>query len=490
MRMFSTGFIRVQRLHHLFNMFCRPFGKRGYLPFTTPFSAMLCTLLAMWSVGCNMLDNPTIPEGMMSPTTYHTKVGGLGLSAQATAFFREGLIGAILDGGILTDELNAEGTNQGKGFDERFLPEIDRVAPVGQYAALQRLRGQSGMALSVLARYGTDLSPAVRGRLFALQGYAVILLADQFCAGVPLSTLDFEGDYTYKPSLTITQTYEQAIALFDSALAISSDSANIITLATVGKARALVGAGRLADAYAVAQLVPTTDEYRMRLSFIGPELGTTHRFVDRATVSDLEGWNGLSYRNGRDPRSLSDTATMLQNTSVLSQKRFLSFPRKYATGDSFSFVVASGIEARLIEAEHQLKVGNVPAWLTLINTLRTNGSFSRIDTLTDSTVDTVWTSGTGGVARLAPLHDPGTPESRLTLLFNERAHWLFLTGNRLPDLRRLVRVYGRDREVVFPTGLYLFGASTYGVYQSDINIPIPWNERRSPLFHGCMNRDQ
>ncbi len=451
----------------------------------------LCALGVTFSLGCNLLDNPTIPEGAMSPTTYHSKAGGLGLSTYATILFRDGMIGTILDGGLLTDELNRDNTaeeSQGKGIDERFLPEVQTALGIGQYATLQKLRGQAMMARAVLARYGEDLSPAIRGRLFAIEGYAVMLLADQYCAGMSLSTLEFEGDYTYKPSLSIAETYEQAAILFDSAIAISSDSIGVITLATVGKARALVGAGRLADAYAVARPVLTSDAYRIRASFITGY--NDNEFVKRASVSDREGWNGLPYRTSRDPRSVSDTATMRVNVGTDPTTRFLIFPRKYATGDSFSVAVASGIEARLIEAEYQLSKGNVPEWLSLLNTLRTNGTFSRIDVLPDATVDTVWNAGTGGVDRLAPLNDPGTPEARVSLLFEERAYWLFLTGQRLPDLRRLVRQYARDREQVFPTGTYLSGMSTYGEYQNSINMPIPWYERRNPLFHGCTNRDQ
>ncbi len=476
MQMLSLRSTHLHRLHQSLRVSLRCLGVFG----------------TVFSVGCSLLDNPTIPDGTMSPTMYHSKAGGLGLSTYATDLFRIGMIGSVLDGGLLTDELNKDFKAEepiGKGMDERFLPEVQTgFLVVGQYATLQKLRGQAMMARAVLARYGSDLSPAVRGRLLALEGYAVMLLADQYCAGVTLSTLDFEGDYTYKPPLTIAETYEQAVILFDSALAISSDSTGVITLATVGKARALVGAGRLADAYAVARPVLTSDAYRIRASFITGY--NDNEFVKRASVSDREGWNGLPYRTSGDPRSVSDTATMRVKVGTDPTTFFLIFPRKYATGDSFSFVVAGGIEARLIEAEYQLSKGNVPEWLSLLNTLRTNGTFSQIDTLDDETVDTVWNAGTGGVDRLARLNDPGSPDARISLLFEERAYWLFLTGQRLPDLRRLVRQYSRDREQVFPTGIYVFGTSTYGEYQSSINMPIPGDERRNPLFHGCTNRDQ
>jgi len=54
-----------------------------------------------------------------------------------------------------------------------------------------------------------------------------------------------------------------------------------------------------------------------------------------------------------------------------------------------------------------------------------------------------WSAGSGGVAELAALTDPGTAEARVDLLFRERAFWFFLTGHRQGDLRRLIRQYGR-----------------------------------------------
>jgi hypothetical protein len=74
------------------------------------------------------------------------------------------------------------------------------------------------------------------------------------------------------------------------------------------------------------------------------------------------------------------------------------------------------------------------------------------------------------------------------LLFEERAYWLWLTGHRLGDLRRLIRQYGRTANQVFPVGAVPPGvaANTYG---SDVNFIIPADERNNPLFRGCINRD-
>jgi hypothetical protein len=104
-------------------------------------------------------------------------------------------------------------------------------------------------------------------------------------------------------------------------------------------------------------------------------------------------------------------------------------------------------------------------------------------------------AGTGGVADLPLLTDPALEpissgktvfDVRLDLIMRERAYWLFLTGHRQGDLRRLVRNYGLRQENVYPAGAYYGGFGTYG---DDVNLPIPPGERNNPFFHGCLDRE-
>jgi hypothetical protein len=77
-----------------------------------------------------------------------------------------------------------------------------------------------------------------------------------------------------------------------------------------------------------------------------------------------------------------------------------------------------------------------------------------------------------------------TPQTRQNLLFSERAYDLFLTSHRLGDLRRLIRLYSRGAETVFPTGNYIQGS----VYSTDVNLPVPFEETNNPSFTGCLDR--
>jgi hypothetical protein len=75
------------------------------------------------------------------------------------------------------------------------------------------------------------------------------------------------------------------------------------------------------------------------------------------------------------------------------------------------------------------------------------------------------------------------------LVFRERAFWLFSTGHRTGDLRRLVRHYGRTPATVFPTGAWHKG----GNYGADVTMPIPQAEQNNPNVgsgnEACIDRN-
>lgn len=446
-----------------------------------------CLILTSITACSDMLSTPSIPDGTQSPSAYHSRQGGFELTKAAVNLFRTSWVQVVLRSGLLTDELSSS-SESAEMSDIRVLPELssgtsgyyERI----EYQNLHKLRGQAQLARAILAEYAPD-EPAVRGQLFALEGYAVILLADLFCSGVPLSSVDFGGDYTYHSPSTTEEMYEHAITLFDSAIAASVDSADIVTLARVGKGRALTALSRYNDAASAVSVVGVAETYRTRAAFRTHPTAVQNLFAQVATVSDQEGINGLPFISSGDPRTASDPVN-IQTAS--SNFRVVNFPNKYHPTDTAWFRIASGIEARLIEAEAALNNEEYDQWLQVLNQLRTDGTY-RVDTINSIEIDTVWNAGTGGFEDLGPLTDPGDNAGRIRLLFSERASWLFLEAQRQGDMRRYIRQYAMDREAVYPTGEYLNGVSTTGLYGTDITVPIPPEEHRNPLFQGCMNRD-
>lgn len=491
-------------------------------------------VLAAALPGCSpdrVLGNAPLPPDVPDPAETRTPAGAMAAYRGALVQFQEAFGSRsnsfIPVAGVLTDELRAGNaglvgsTSPVQLIDSRSMPEepedgqlftnIYATSVDGLYGWLQRTRGQAQQARGALRAYAPDSSSAYTAHLDAIQGYAEILLADLFCSGVPLSTLDFDGDFTYRPGSTTREVYQHAVALFDSALALAAGAGNdrIINLARVGKGRALLALGEYAEAGAAAAEVPDDFEYALTYSTtVSPGVGSAQpkntNFVWDdfrsevaglpLTMVDSEGTNGLAYLSSGDPR----TAWVANGTN--SHGLALTRPAKYSIAGDSPLTVASGVEARLIQAEAALQ-GAGGDWLATLNALRTDGTFSGVDSTVvsvdttdvdgtmqvDTTyqVDTLWNAGTGGVAGLAPLTDPGTPEARVDLIFAERGYWLFLTGHRQGDLRRLVRDYGRDPETVYPTGAYPGANGSYGV---EITAPIPSSERNNPHFNGCLNR--
>ncbi len=475
-------------------------------------SGLLFVLAGVVLSGCapeQVLGSNTLPPDVPDPAVAKTPEGALAAYRGAVDLFRQAFggrgvnsenLGVILPMALLTDELEDSHvglpgiTYDMMPLDARQLPEYSDPGLEGSplyvyaYGVLQETRGQIQEALGALAAYAPNASPALRGRLYALEGYTEIFLADLFCSGVPLSTLDFERDYTYAAGSTTHEVYARAVAHFDSALALASDSADVMNLAGVGKARALLALGDYADAGAAVAEVP--DEFRYSVaygsvfnSFVAWRVvgGSNAAAIgDNATMADREGGNGLPYLSSQDPR----TRGVLVGTNDHGVAMYR--PAKYASDGSSPIVLADGIEAQLIEAEAQLHA-NDPRWLATLNALRTDGTYDTRPNAQDSTkTDTLWHAGTGGVAGLRPLSDPGTPDGRVDLVFAERGYWLYLTGHRQGDLRRLVREYGRNPEQVYPTGVYL---GLNGRYGTDVTAPIPATERLfNPKFAGCLNR--
>ncbi|MEE8507553.1 MAG: hypothetical protein V3T07_00700, partial [Myxococcota bacterium] len=300
-----------------------------------------------------------------------------------------------------------------------------------------------------------------------LEGFTWIALGEGFCSGIPFSEVTEEGDLVDGPALSTQQIFEGAIAIFDQA---SGDLA-----AAVGKGRALLNLGRFSEAAAAVASVPTSFVRNIEHNAnSGDQENPIFNLQSngRYSLSDGEGGNGLPFRSAQDPRVpwVEDPVMGFDPTIRL----FLI--RKYTESRSSPVVLAGGLEARLIEAEANLNGGNTAAWLAELNALRANvGEIMSARILNYSSLVPGPNNPT---TTLAPLADPGTPAARVDLMFSERAFWMHATGHRLGDLRRLIRDYGRSSATVFPTGAYHKG----GVYGSDVNLPLDFDETNNPNF--------
>jgi hypothetical protein len=449
------------------------------------YRTLLLAGLAVTTTACSLdgiVGKNDLPSSLVDPARAKTADGAHAVYITTVALLRDAIGGGLDSYAVITGRLADEGTTFGQDIsgslvglsngDARFRPETRAVsAGSGYYAlysALQRVRGQAGQARQLLdAYYPAPANRPLIAHMLASTGYAELLLAEGFCSGVPLSTLDYDGDYTFQPGSPTIDVLQHAIVLFDSAITFADDSARIKNLARVGKGRALLQLGELESAALAVADVPDDFSYDLQFSVAGKACGfwsctsTTQRNLDE--MSDHEGINGLPFRSEWDAR-IPPPVTVYGTI----------YP-DYAK--NYSIRLASGIEAQLIRAEAELASGDAN-WLTRLNALRT--------TCTDAaTCAAPAPAGLGGVAGLAPLTDPGSDTARVSLLFRERAYWTYLTGHRQGDLRRLIRNYGREESAVYPTGQFI---PDY-VYGTDVTLPIPPDEKTlNPKFQGCIDR--
>ncbi len=367
--------------------------------------------------------------------------------------------GVILVGGLRADEfLNRDTFEQRRDID-LGTARPDNRSLVDLFRNVHRARRAAEFATARFSEFGpTQVGYA---EVLNLAGYSTVLLGEVFCPGIPFSELGADGRFALGAPLERDQVFQRALAKFDSALVVAQAARNTAqqNLARVGRGRALLNLGRIPEARAAVAGVPTSFVYEVEFSEnTGRQNNAVFTFNNirrRWGVADREGGNGLPFFSARDPRVpvTQSTRNGLDGVPVriLNQEKF--------TARTTSVPLASGTEARLIEAEGLLQAGDATASLQILNTLR---------------------AGTTG---LAPLAAAGSPAARVGQLFSERGFWLFGTSQRLGDFRRLLRApYNRAYGEVYPQGAYFKQNRTYAQQPS---LPLPIEEENNPNFKGC-----
>ncbi|HVT39042.1 MAG TPA: hypothetical protein VHE78_08350, partial [Gemmatimonadaceae bacterium] len=429
---------------------------------------------------------PTDPNGtpIIDPNNVNSPAGADAVRLGALGRFRDAAGGSEstwLFGGLLADEWVTSSTFiQNDEADERAITSTNGTVTT-QFRRLGRVRTAANQAIPLMKRW-LPTALANTGELYLARGFAEMQLALDFCNGIPLSD-GSSATVVYGQPLTNAQVFAAASASFDSALALETGTdpfvISVATAARIGKARVLMALNDYAGAAALVTGIATSYSYDHTFEATpnGPSGDNTlwaqpfssQRYSVGDTSVTASGAKfsvkpAIPFASAKDPRlPVTNTGKTSQDGSVISQRTSL--------WKSFTSVpVFNGIDARLIEAENFLKNGDNTTWLATLNALRTSGTLRL---------------GEVAVPAMAPLTDPGTPDARVDLLFYEKAFWTFSRGQRLGDMRRLIRQYGRDQATVFPTGTHYRGVP----YGTDVNLPVPYNESvGNPKFSVCIDR--
>jgi starch-binding outer membrane protein, SusD/RagB family len=460
-------------------------------------------------IGCKPSDVLSVPPpvGVLPASTYNNQNGAELLANNGIARVSQGFsqydYGVIMWSGQLADEFSWSDFPYYGGtanIDARFTAALNGFTESGDMAiqSLMAARVTLLTALPLLVQYEPAANQSKIGMAYAMIGYTELLSAEDFCAGLPLGLITTTG-VVYGQPLTTDSIFATAEAHFDSAVKYANNDATVTPLASVGLARARLNRANYTGAASAVANVPTSFVYNAELPAGGYNQGglTTSNLYSYDiqyegcgdfNPANLKGGNGMNYTTANDPRLVFDTGIQetcdgLYGGSAYSDSVWY-YPIKFGLV-STSVPLATGVEARLIEAEAALQAGNAGAWAMDLNTLRANASGTYL-ALT-SEVPALTTDSTTSAA--FPM--------QVDVMFRERAFWLFGTGVRLGDMRRLIRQYGRDQSTVFPVGPFPHGnvstlPSPLPNYGTDVNLTLPtaaggYNDP-NPAYKGCINK--
>lgn len=249
---------------------------------------------------------------------------------------------------------------------------------------------------------------AALATLKAYGGYATLLLGEGFC----------EMTFDEGPIMTRAEAFSRAEGDFAQAieLAQQAGATDILNLARVGRARALLDVGRAGEAAGVAAQVP--DGFVHLATRSGASERRWNR-VARVTHADFfysvsPEYRDLEFGGVADPRVTVVDADRLGHDGVTA----IFLPLKYDAVED-PIVMASGEEARLMEAEAAVEAGDVAAAVAIINGLHEEHGL--------------------------PAYAGGTAAEVMQHIVDERRRTFFLDGHRLGDMLRY--------DLPFPSGV-------------------------------------
>ena len=360
--------------------------------------------------------------------------------------------GQILMSGLLADELYSSDNFSDRGeIDARDITTSSNLANETAFFWLQRARNHAEQGAGLFAA-SDEAGSAGHAELLTLAGYTYNFFGENYCSGVPFSTIPFTGgEQVFGDPRSTEEIFGLALTRFDQASALAPAD-EVTNLLRVGRARALLNLGRYSEAASAASAVPTSFAYLVSYTdAVQDAWNGVWNLVNgekRWSASFDEGENGLPFIASGDPRVPGEFTGPGFNQSVEHYAQL-----KYPSAGT-DIVLASGIEARLIEAEAELQAGDRAGFFAIHNALRTAAGLEALEDVGQT------------MAELVDLH------------FEERAYWLWLSSHRLGDLRRLLRQYDRSAGEVYPVGLTVRGAAR----GNDVTLSVPFTETNNPNY--------
>lgn len=430
------------------------------------FASLLSTTLLSGCAIDRLLNSEPLEGSVVDPSIVQSRDGAIRSHRSALKALTKAAGEVFYTVALFTDELTAENSvaNANNRLDARItsIPGFPGVLNNSAYDNLHVARIRSSQSSALLKAFGSSNDSALIGEAYAIQGQAIVHLAELFCSGIPLTRVPIEGGLEYMRGMSTQEILEIAVALFDTAIGYAGDSVRVSEFARIGKGRALVNLGLYNEAQDAVKDVATS--YKYILQFVSDPArvaGVTfwpagERPQNQSNVAVVSSVGGVGMDWLATDLSMQDPRVPVTATSPYRQQKIV--------GASVSIALAKGIEARMIEAEALLQPATSPSgdWLAPLNIARAS-------------------------IGLSALTDPGTATSRIDLLFRERAFWFYYEGHRLADYRRLVRQYNRVVATVYPHGAHGLHWTTPAYEPNYVFVPSHSEEELNPLYSGCIH---
>jgi hypothetical protein len=356
--------------------------------------------------------------------------------------------GQVLYSGLFADEYYHSGSfTTRQEVDARDIQETN-AANENAFFWLQRARNHARLAAGMFAD-SDEAGSEDHAEVLGLEGFTYVLFGENYCSGVPFSTLPIEGETEYGAPQSRTQMFERAITQFDAALGMVT-TGTVADMARIGKARAQLNLGQYAQAANTVSAISTgfarDVAYSQSVQDAWNAVWNLVNAEKRWSAAFSEGTNGLPFG--------ADSRTDLAFTGPGFRATVDHYEQLRYTNQGDDIPLATGIEARLIEAEDALNNGPRADFFSIHNALRT-------------------------AAGLPALTDTGqTFDELVDIHFEERAYWLWQTAHRLGDLRRLVLQYGRSAADVYPVGPTVQGEAR----GNQLTLRVPFDERANESY--------
>ncbi len=399
----------------------------------------------------------------------------------------------LLYGGLMADEFTTGDTfTQRIETDQRSMtPENANLTTAYRGINLARVG-----ALQARAAMREFPQPASVGgnewrlaEMYFVEAYMINMLAEHFCNGQPLSTLE---DFKENPSgpIPTDSLYRIAQAKIDSGTTLlvstltTANDVRVRNSLLVLRARIALNQGNVALASTAAAAVPTSFSWEQEhaLTVRTPGVWSFVNNQRRYILSNNEGPLNMGFANAtQDPRVPSCSPGAAGFNAAACTAAGFTTTRPFDSGntavpnsryqlvwetDSRNVSLMNGLQARMYEAEAQNRLGNFSTALSGLNALRAAPPAYVLPGRT--------------IAALPALVAPSTAVAQRDLIFREKAFWLFGTGHRFGDLRRMMRQYGMTQAQVWPNGTWQI--NRVPGYGSDVTFPIPAAEANNRLM--------